>query len=86
MYHILYHEGALQFRPHGVYKCFARFSKQTAIVSLNCVKRPTFNEDAAIVARQRPGKNPLIVARQQLGRKVTAVTNTHATREELLDA
>jgi hypothetical protein len=39
-----------------------------------------------IVARQRLGKNPLIVARQRLGRNVTAVTNTHATIEELLDA
>jgi hypothetical protein len=32
------------------------------------------------------GKNPLIVARRRLGRNVTAVTNTHATIEELLDA
>jgi hypothetical protein len=39
-----------------------------------------------IVARQRLGKNPLTVARQRLGRNVTAVTNTHATIEELLDA
>jgi hypothetical protein len=39
-----------------------------------------------IVARQRFGKNPLIVDRQRLGRNVTAVTNTHATIEELLDA
>jgi hypothetical protein len=31
-------------------------------------------------------KSPLIVARQRLGRNVTAVTNTHATIEELLDA
>jgi hypothetical protein len=31
-------------------------------------------------------KNPPIVARQRLGRDVTAVTNTHATIEELLDA
>jgi hypothetical protein len=31
-------------------------------------------------------KNPLIVARQRLGRNVTAVTNAHATIEELLDA
>jgi hypothetical protein len=38
------------------------------------------------VARQRLGKNPLIIARQRLGRNVTAVTNTHATIEELLDA
>jgi hypothetical protein len=30
-------------------------------------------------------KNPRIVARQRLGRNVTAVTNTHATIEELLD-
>jgi hypothetical protein len=29
---------------------------------------------------------PPIVARQRLGRNVTAVTNTHATIEELLDA
>jgi hypothetical protein len=39
-----------------------------------------------IVARQRLGKYPLIVARQRLGRNVTAVTNKHATIEELLDA
>jgi hypothetical protein len=39
-----------------------------------------------IVAKQRLGKNPLIVARQWLGRTVTAVTNTHAKIEELLDA
>jgi hypothetical protein len=31
-------------------------------------------------------KNPPIVARQRLGRNVTAVTNIHATTEELLDA
>jgi hypothetical protein len=39
-----------------------------------------------IVARHRTGKNPPIVARQRLGRDVTAVTNTHAKAEELLDA
>jgi hypothetical protein len=49
-----------------------------------------------IVARQRVCKNPLIVARQRLGKNLlsllvngrndTAVTNTHATIEELLDA
>jgi hypothetical protein len=39
-----------------------------------------------IVARQRLGKNHRIVARQQLDRNVTAVTNTHATIEELLEA
>jgi hypothetical protein len=39
-----------------------------------------------IVAKQRLGKNPPIVARQRLGKNVTAVTNTHATIEELLDA
>jgi hypothetical protein len=42
---------------------------------------PTF-----IVARQRLGKNPFIVAMERLGRKVTVVTNTHATMEELLEA
>jgi hypothetical protein len=39
-----------------------------------------------IVARQRLGKNPPIVAKQRLGRNVTAVTNTHARIEELVDA
>jgi hypothetical protein len=39
-----------------------------------------------IVDRQRLGKNPPTVARQRLDRNVTAVTNTHATIEELLDA
>jgi hypothetical protein len=39
-----------------------------------------------IVARQRLGKNPPIVATQWLCRNVTAVTNTHATIEELMDA
>jgi hypothetical protein len=38
-----------------------------------------------IVARQRLGKNPLTVARQRLGRDVTAVTNTHAAIEGLLE-
>jgi hypothetical protein len=31
------------------------------------------------------GINPPLVARQQLGRNFTTVTNTHATIEELLD-
>jgi hypothetical protein len=39
-----------------------------------------------IIARQRLGKNSPIVARQRLGRNVTAVTNTYATIEKLLDA
>jgi hypothetical protein len=39
-----------------------------------------------IFARQRLGKNLPIFARQRLGRNVTAVTNTHATIEEILDA
>jgi hypothetical protein len=39
-----------------------------------------------IVVRQRLGKNPLIVARQRLDRKFTAVTNTRATIEKLLDS
>jgi hypothetical protein len=38
-----------------------------------------------IVARQRLGKNPPIVPRHRPGRNVTAVTNTLATIEELLD-
>jgi hypothetical protein len=39
-----------------------------------------------IVARQRLRKNPPIVARKRVSRNVTAVTNIHATIEELLDA
>jgi hypothetical protein len=39
-----------------------------------------------IVARQRLVKSPLFIPRQRLGRNVTAVTNTHAKIEELLDA
>jgi hypothetical protein len=39
-----------------------------------------------IVARKRLDKTPPIIARQRLGRNVTAVTNTHATIEKLLDA
>jgi hypothetical protein len=62
------------------------------------VARQWLSKNPLIVARQRLGKNPLIVARQRLGkntsiifkqrlvRNVTAVTNTHATIEELLDA
>jgi hypothetical protein len=38
------------------------------------------------VAKQRLGKNPLIVVRQRLGKNVTAETNTHATIEEFFDA
>jgi hypothetical protein len=44
-----------------------------------CVSSP-------IVARQRLGKNPPIVASQRLCKNVTAVTNTYATIETLLDA
>jgi hypothetical protein len=43
-----------------------------------CVSSP-------IGARQRLGNNPLTLARQRLGINVTAITNTHATIEELLD-
>jgi hypothetical protein len=39
-----------------------------------------------IVTRQWLDKYPPIIARQQLGRNVTVVTNTHTTIEELLDA
>jgi hypothetical protein len=55
-------------------------------VSLSVVARQRLGKNPLIVARQRVGKNPAIVAMQRLGRNVTAVTNTHATIEELLDA
>jgi hypothetical protein len=50
------------------------------------VARQRFGKNPLIVARERLGKNPLIVPRQRLGRNVTAVTNTHATIDELLEA
>jgi hypothetical protein len=43
-------------------------------------------KNPSILAKQRFGENPLIAARQRLRRNFTAVTNTHATIEELLDA
>jgi hypothetical protein len=50
------------------------------------VARQQLGKNPPIVARQRLGKNPPVVARQRLSRNITAVTNTHATIEELLDA
>jgi hypothetical protein len=50
------------------------------------VARQRLGKNPLILARQRLGKNPPIVDRQRLGRTVTAVTNTHARIEELLDA
>jgi hypothetical protein len=49
------------------------------------VARHRLGKNLLIVASQRLGKNPLSFAMQLLGRNVTAVTNTHATIEELLD-
>jgi hypothetical protein len=48
--------------------------------------RQRLGKNPPIVARQRLGKNTPIVARQRDGRNVTAVTNTYATIEDLLDA
>jgi hypothetical protein len=48
--------------------------------------RQRLGKNPPIIARQWLGKNLPIVARQRLGRNVTAVTNTHATIEKLLDA
>jgi hypothetical protein len=50
------------------------------------VARQRLGKNPLIVARQRLGKNPSIFVRQRIGRKVTAVTNTNETIEELLDA
>jgi hypothetical protein len=44
---------------------------------------PRLGKNSFIVIRQRLDKNHPIVARQRFGRNVTAVTNTHATIEEL---
>jgi hypothetical protein len=58
-----------------------RFGKNSHIVA-----RQRLGKNPLIFARQRLGKNSPIVARQRLGRNATAVTSTHATIEELLDA
>jgi hypothetical protein len=50
------------------------------------VARQRLCKTPLIVARQRLSKIPPIDARQRLVRKNTAVTNTHETIEELLDA
>jgi hypothetical protein len=50
------------------------------------VARQRLGINPLIVAKQRLGKNPPIVARQRLGINFTAVTNTQAIIEELLDA
>jgi hypothetical protein len=50
------------------------------------VARQRLDKNYLIVARQRLGKNALIVARQWIGRHFIAITNTHTTLEELLDA
>jgi hypothetical protein len=50
------------------------------------VARKRLGKNPRIVARQRLDKNPSIIARQRFGRNVTALTNTYATIEELLDA
>jgi hypothetical protein len=50
------------------------------------VARQRLGRNSLIVARQRLSKKPPIVARQRLSRNVTAISNTHATIEELLDA
>jgi hypothetical protein len=62
-------------------RCFVCVSLYPLIVA-----RQRLSKSSLIVARQRHCKSPPIVARQRLGRNLTAVTNTHATIEELLDA
>jgi hypothetical protein len=49
------------------------------------VARQRLSTNSLFVARQRICENPPIVARQRLSINVTAITNTHATIEELLD-
>jgi hypothetical protein len=49
------------------------------------IARQRLSKIPLIVARQRLGKDPPIVVKERLGRNVTAVTNIHATMEELLD-
>jgi hypothetical protein len=65
----------------SLYRARKRLVKNPLIVA-----RQRLGKNALVVARQRLGKNHPIVVRQGLGRNVTAVTNTHATIEELLGA
>jgi hypothetical protein len=55
-------------------------------VSPPIIAKQPLGKSLPIVARQLLDKIPPIVARKRLGRNVTAVTNTRATIEELLDA
>jgi hypothetical protein len=57
-----------------------------SVCILPMVARERLGKYLLIVARRRLVTNPSIVAGQRLCRNVTAVTNTHATIEELLDA
>jgi hypothetical protein len=50
------------------------------------VARQWLGKNSVIVARKWLDGNPPVVVSQRLGRNVAAVTNTHATIEELLDA
>jgi hypothetical protein len=61
-------------------------ARQRLRKNLPIVARQRICKNPSIVAMQRFGKNPPIVARQRLGRNVTAVTNTDAKIEELLEA
>jgi hypothetical protein len=47
---------------------------------------PAFISTAYFINPSRQSVYPFIVARQRLGKNVTAATNAHATTEELLDA
>jgi hypothetical protein len=50
------------------------------------VARQLLSKNPLVIAGQRLVKNPPLVPGQRLGRNFTALTNTHATIEELLDA
>jgi hypothetical protein len=59
------------------------------LISLSC--KPGYKSvcpyvSPPIVTTQRLGKSTLIVARQRVGKTVTAATNTHAAIEGSLDA
>jgi hypothetical protein len=53
---------------------------------LAIVARQRFGKNAVIVSWQRLDKNPLIVASQRLGRNVAAGTNARGTIKKMLDA
>jgi hypothetical protein len=55
-------------------------------ISLSLLGSGSVEIPLSLLSNDSVKKNPFTVARRRLGRNFTAVTSTHATTEELLDA